>query len=73
MTEHKQMKPIWFFVGLILLIDGGIIFVTGIYLYLNPESVKTAMAHTYPNLWWGGIMMFFGVLLMLIKDRGEKA
>ncbi len=73
MTENKQMKPIWFFVGLILLIVGGIIFATGIYLYLNPESAKTVLANTYPNLWWGGIMMFFGVLLLLIKDKGEKA
>ena len=72
MSENKAMKPIWFFVGLILIIVGGIIFLTGIYLYLHPEDVKTALAHTYPNLWWGGIMIVFGIVLALIKDGGGK-
>ncbi len=70
MREHKIMKPIWFFVGLILLLMGGIIFLVGIYLYFHPEATNAALANTYPNLWWGGIMVVFGIALLLIKDKG---
>ncbi len=72
MSEIK-MKSIWFFVGLMLVIVGGIILITGIYLYFNPSAAQTALAHTYPNIWWGGIMFVFGIALLLIKDNGGEA
>ncbi|NOX90558.1 MAG: hypothetical protein GXO77_16255 [Calditrichaeota bacterium] len=70
MTENKAMKPIWFFVGLMLIVVGGLVFLTGIYLYFNPESAHTVLSNTYPNLWWGGIMIVFGIFMLLIKDEG---
>jgi FtsH-binding integral membrane protein len=59
MTELK-MKPIWYFVGLILLVMGGIIFLSGIYNLFNPPAVKTVLANTHPDIWWGAIMVVFG-------------
>lgn len=59
MTE-QNVKPIWFFVGLILMIMGGIIFITGVYFLFNPSEVKTVLADTYPNIWWGFFMIIFG-------------
>ncbi len=72
MSKEKAMKPIWFFVGLLLIIIGGIILLTGIYIYFNPEIAKTTLANTYPNLWWGGIMVVFGIVFFLIKDGNEE-
>lgn len=57
------MKPIWYFVGLILLIMGGIIFLTGIYLLINPSPNQTILSETHPNIWWGIIMLVFGGIL----------
>ncbi|RPI05987.1 MAG: hypothetical protein EHM64_04640 [Ignavibacteriae bacterium] len=54
------MKPIWYFVGLIVLVIGGLVMVSGIYILFNPPVVKTVLAETHPNIWWGGIMMLFG-------------
>lgn len=51
------MRPIWYFVGLILLIMVGIIFLNGIYQSINPKSIKTVLKETQPSLWWGGIMI----------------
>ena len=62
------MKPIWYFVGLILLVIGAIIFFTGIYQVINPPETKTILAETHPNVWWGIIMVAFGTLLYL-KNR----
>ena len=69
MTE-KKMKPIWFFVGLILLVMGGIIFLSGIYNLINPPAVKTVLANTHPDIWWGAIMMIFGGI-MYLKTRNK--
>ncbi len=57
------MKPIWYFVGLILLTMGGIIFLSGIYLLIDPPAVKTVLSETHPNIWWGAVMILFGLLL----------
>lgn len=65
------MKPIWYFVGLILLSMGALIFLTGLYLLVNPPSAQTVLASTHPNLWWGGIMTAAGALF-IIKNRNVR-
>lgn len=62
MSEHA-MKPIWYFVGLILVVTGALIFATGIYHLLNPPAVKTVLAETHPGIWWGALMVVFGSVL----------
>ena len=48
------MIPVWFFVGVILLIYGLIILGTGIYEFKNPPP--TVLANTHPALWWGALL-----------------
>lgn len=67
---EKKMKPIWFFVGLILIVMGGIIFLSGIYNVINPPEVKTVLAETHPDIWWGAIMLIFGGL-MFFKTKNK--
>jgi len=67
---EKDMKPIWFFVGLILLAMGGLIFLTGIYLLIVPSARETVLSNIHPNIWWGIIMMVFGGI-MFIKTRKQ--
>ncbi|MGD0591681.1 MAG: hypothetical protein ABSA44_12935 [Bacteroidota bacterium] len=69
MSEHK-MKPIWYFVGLILLVMGGLIFLSGLYQIINPPLIKTVLAETHPNLWWGALMVAFGGV-MYLKTRKQ--
>ena len=57
------MKPIWFFVGLILLAMGGIIFLNGVYIWISPPAAKTVLAETHPNIWWGLVMTACGGIL----------
>lgn len=65
------MKPIWFFVGLILLIMGGIIVLTGIYFIINPSADKKVLSSLHPDLWWGAIMVVVG-LIYVIKNKNVK-
>ena len=65
------MRPIWFFVGLILLIMGVIIFLTGIYFLFNPASDKKVLSGMHPDIWWGGIMAVVG-LIYVLKNKNVK-
>jgi hypothetical protein len=57
------MKPIWYFVGLILIVIGGIVILSGIYQIVDPPAVKTVLAETNPSVWWGALMVAVGGVL----------
>lgn len=68
MNELK-MKPIWFFVGMILLVIGGIIFFNGIYLLFNPPVNPTVLSTIHPDIWWGALMVLFGGSMLLVTRK----
>jgi drug/metabolite transporter (DMT)-like permease len=65
------MKPIWYFVGLLLVILGAIILISGIYLYFNPSPHTTVLGETHPSIWWGLVMLIAGALF-LVKNWKVK-
>jgi FtsH-binding integral membrane protein len=70
-TEHKEqkkMKPIWYFVGLVLLTIGILVFLTGIAMLVFGVKSPTALANLHPNIWWGAIMVVAGAVFFF-KNR----
>ncbi|MBS3819736.1 hypothetical protein KGY73_09570 [bacterium] len=65
----KGMKPIWYFVGLILMIMGGVIALSGLYYIFYPSQSATVMQELHPNLWWGGIMFTAGFIFFWRNRR----
>ncbi|MGD1006218.1 MAG: hypothetical protein ABR980_03180 [Ignavibacteriaceae bacterium] len=65
------MKPIWYFVGLILSIMGVVIEINGIYLLVHPSADKKVLFYLHPDIWWGGIMIIMGVIFVL-KNKNVK-
>ncbi len=63
--DVKKMKPIWFFVGLVLLFMGGVILISGIYDLLAHVEYKTVLARLHPAVWWGGLMVAAGLIFVL--------
>ncbi len=63
------MKPIWYFVGLLLLSMGAIIMIAGIYQVLNPPPHQTVLADLHPSLWWGGVMTLSGLIFLLTNKK----
>jgi len=61
--EH-HMIPVWFFVGVILLIYGIIILGTGIYEFHDPPP--TVLANTHPAIWWGALLTAIGGVYVYI-------
>ncbi len=55
-----HMIPVWFFIGLILLIYGILIFATGIYELSRLPS--TVLANLHAPIWWGVILAVVGAI-----------
>jgi hypothetical protein len=58
MSERHHIIPVWFFVGLLLLIYGALILASGIAEWQNPPP--TVLANLHAPVWWGGLMVVLG-------------
>ena len=58
MSEGHRMVPVWFFVGVILLIYGVLILATGLYEFSYPPA--TVLANLHPAVWWGALLTIVG-------------
>jgi len=64
-TPGKQhMIPVWFFVGIILLIYGVIILAEGIYEFSSPPP--TVLSNLHPALWWGALLIILGAVQLFV-------
>ncbi|MCX6134236.1 MAG: hypothetical protein NTU47_10535 [Ignavibacteriales bacterium] len=69
--EPKQMKPIWYFVGLMLTAMGAVVLISGVIDYLGEGTSKTVLAELHPALWWGAVMIVAG-LIFFLPNRKPK-
>lgn len=67
--QHEETKSIWYFVGLLLLTVGSIIFLTGIYLLISSSQRSTVLADLHPDVWWGAFMIVIGVIFLLTNKK----
>ena len=70
MSEKHHIVPVWFFVGVLLLIYGCLIFVSGLTEWSNPPS--TVLAELHAPVWWGGLLIILGgVYVALFRPRKD--
>lgn len=60
MSEKHHIIPVWFFVGLLLVIYGVLILASGIAEWKDPPPTQLAELHA--PVWWGGLMVVLGVI-----------
>ena len=63
-SRDHRMIPVWFFVGVILLIYGLIILGTGITELSSPPP--TVLASTHPAVWWGALLTVIGAIYVYV-------
>ena len=73
MHEHKSMIPIWFFIGLLLLIYGVLILGEGLYELSAPGSTHVVRADVHAGIWWGALLLGAGLFYTLryLPKRGK--
>ena len=70
--KHEgEMLDIWFFVSLILIAYGIVLTLAGIYYIFKPYT-GNEFGYLNLNLWWGPVMLIFGVLFQFISFKGRS-
>jgi FtsH-binding integral membrane protein len=67
-SEAPKMKSIWYFVGLMLLVMGGLVLLAGLIEFFSPSARHTVLAEIHPGVWWGAIMIAAGAVFF-VKNR----
>jgi len=61
MSEKHHIIPVWFFVGVLFLIYGVLILVSGLMNWSHPaEGVELASLHA--PVWWGALLVVLGLI-----------
>jgi uncharacterized membrane protein len=62
-TLEKQI-PIWFFIGVVLLIYGVLILASGIYgvFYPPPVEHRVALWELHADIWWSILLIIVGLV-----------
>jgi hypothetical protein len=63
------MKPIWYFVGLLLLAMGVIVLSSGIYAMFYPPAEQRVLSQLHPDIWWGVVMVVGGGIFTLANRK----
>jgi len=58
MGEGHHIIPVWFFIGVLLLIYGVLITASGIYELSEPPA--TVLGNLRPAIWWGVLLIIIG-------------
>jgi hypothetical protein len=69
MSEKHHIIPVWFFVGVLFLVYGVLIFVSGLAEWSHPPN--TVLANLHAPVWWGGLLIALGVLYVGIFRPGR--
>ncbi len=60
MSEREKHVSIWFFIGILLLAYGILIFGSGIYELFVPPAQHVVLAQLRPAIWWGALLVIWG-------------
>jgi hypothetical protein len=70
MTEKHHIIPVWFFVGVLLLVYGVMIFFSGVVEWSHPPN--TVLAELHAPVWWGGLLIVLGGTYCAIFRPGKE-
>jgi hypothetical protein len=52
---------IWFFIGIALVVNGGLILAAGLYELAQPPQYPVVLFNLHASIWWGGLLFLLGV------------
>ena len=57
---------IWFFIGMSLLVNGVLIFGSGIYEYIHPPANPVVLFNLHASIWWGAVLAVLGAVYCVV-------
>ena len=70
MSEKHHIIPVWFFVGVLLLTYGVLIFASGLMGWNTPPA-NVALVEYHAPVWWGALLIVLGGVYCLIFRPGK--
>jgi hypothetical protein len=65
------MLSIWFFIGVLLLVYGVLIFGSGIYELASPPEHPVVLADLHAAIWWGALLIILGAVYSIRFSPGR--
>lgn len=73
MPQRPTHTSLWYFIGILLLIYGGLITGAGVWDLVEPPARPTVLAETHPAIWWGAILLAIGgIYVYCFSPRRNK-
>lgn len=69
---HGSGIAIWFFIGVLLVLYGGMVLAYGLYEVITHTLAPVELNYLHTPIWWGAILLLIG-LLYVVKFRPGKA
>ena len=63
---------IWFFIGVLLTIYGGLIAAYGVFELITGHTANVVLANLHAPVWWGGLMLLLGLFYCLRFRPGKE-
>jgi hypothetical protein len=64
-TGRGEMLSIWFFVGIMTLAYGLVLFPYGAWEWFTGHEANTVLNNLHPTFWWGMLLTLFGAFYTL--------
>ena len=62
---------IWFFIGISLLVNGVLIFGSGIYETIHPPATPVVLFKLHASVWWGALLTIIGAIYCFYYRPGK--
>jgi len=70
MSEKHHIIPVWFFVGVLFVVYGFLIFVSGLTEWSHPPGTVEAQLHA--PVWWGALLLVLGTVYCTLFRPGKN-
>jgi hypothetical protein len=70
---RDRVIPIWFFIGISLLVNGILIAGAGVWEILHPPANPVVLFDLHASVWWGAVLLLLGIVYCVRFAPGRQS